>query len=303
MDLLLKRKIKFTIAKMLFWVPDSIMLRIQYYMIVKRKLNWKNPQRFSEKLQWYKAYYHHPEMMKCVDKYTVREYVKQKLGTDKYLNELYQIHQKAEDIDFDALPDRFVIKTTDGGNGDNVLVCHDKSKFDIQNAIKTVDSWRNKKYYVISREWAYKGAKDSRVIVEKYLEDKSNADGSIDDYKFLCFDGKFRYLWVDKDRFSSHKRGFWDENLKFLDGVKSDWPTFPDGGIPLPENIQEMVEASEKLAEGFPFSRIDWYNIDGKITFGEITFYPWSGYVRYTPDTFDFDLGKYFKCEPYTKKC
>ena len=106
---------------------------------------------------------------------------------------------------------------------------------------------------------------------------------------------KLCFLWVDKDRFSSHKRGFWDENLKFLNGVKSDWPTFPDGGIPLPENIQEMVEASEKLAEGFPFARIDWYNIDGKITFGEITFYPRSGYVRYTPDSFDFDLGKFLE--------
>ena len=129
--------------------------------------------------------------------------------------------------------------------------------------------------------------------MEKYLEDKSNADGSIDDYKFLCFDGKFRFLWVDQDRFSGHKRGFWDENLNFLEGVYSDWPTFGKGGIPLPENIQEMIELSEKLAKGFPFARIDWYNIKGTITFGEITFYPWSGYVQFWPDSFDFELGKY----------
>lgn len=290
-----KRRIKFGIAKMLFWVPDEIMLRVQYRILVGRWPNMKNPQRYSEKIQYYKIHYHHPDLMRCVDKYLVRDYVIEKLGTDRYLNELYQVHDKAEEIDFDALPDKFVIKTTDGGNGDNVLVCTDKKSLNIEKAIKKVDSWRNKKYYIISREWAYRGAKISRVIVEKYLEDDANADGSIDDFKFLCFDGKFRFLWIDKDRFSSHKRGFWDENLNFLEGVYSDWPTFGKGGIHLPENVKEMITLSEKLSRGFPFARVDWYNIKGKITFGEITFYPWSGYVKYTPDEFDFTLGKYLK--------
>ena len=132
------------------------------------------------------------------------------------------------------------------------------------------------------------------MIVEKYLEDDMNQDGSIDDYKFLCFDGKFRYLWIDKNRYSNHKRGFWNENLDFLDDVYSDWPTFEKGEIDLPSNIQQMISFSEKLAEGFPFARVDWYNIKGKIVFGEITFYPWSGYVKFTPDSFDFELGRYF---------
>jgi hypothetical protein len=233
-------------------------------------------------------------MLECVDKYTVREFVKRRLGTDRYLNTLFQVADTADGIDFDSLPNKFVLKTTDGGDGANVLVCTDKSELDIDETIRKVNSWRNKKYYIVSREWAYKGAKQSRVIAEAYLEDDANADGSIDDYKFLCFDGKFRYLWVDKDRFSHHKRGFWDENLQFLQGVYSDWPTFEGNGIDLPENIHEMIELSEKLAAGFPFARIDWYNIKGKITFGEVTFYPWSGYVQYTPDSFDFELGKYF---------
>lgn len=290
----IKHNLLFLIAKSLFWVPDMMMLKLQYRIKMGRLLNTKNPQRYTEKLQLYKAHYHNPEMLECVDKYTVREFVKRRLGTDRYLNTLFQVADTADGIDFDSLPNKFVLKTTDGGDGANVLVCTDKSELDIDETIRKVNSWRNKKYYIVSREWAYKGAKQSRVIAEAYLEDDANADGSIDDYKFLCFDGKFRYLWVDKDRFSHHKRGFWDENLQFLQGVYSDWPTFDENGIDLPENIQEMIELSEKLAAGFPFARIDWYNIKGKITFGEVTFYPWSGYVQYTPDSFDFELGKYF---------
>lgn len=290
----IKHNLLFLIAKSLFWVPDMMMLKLQYRIKMGRSINTKNPQRYTEKLQLYKAHYHNPEMLECVDKYTVREFVKRRLGTDRYLNTLFQVADTADGIDFDSLPNKFVLKTTDGGDGANVLVCTDKSELDIDDTIRKVNSWRNKKYYIVSREWAYKGAKQSRVIAEAYLEDDANADGSIDDYKFLCFDGKFRYLWVDKDRFSHHKRGFWDENLQFLQGVYSDWPTFEGNGIDLPENIQEMIELSEKLAAGFPFARIDWYNIKGKITFGEVTFYPWSGYVQYTPDSFDFELGKYF---------
>ena len=290
----IKHNLLFLIAKSLFWVPDMMMLKLQYRIKMGRSLNTKNPQRYTEKLQLYKAHYHNPEMLECVDKYTVREFVKRRLGTDRYLNTLFQVADTADGIDFDSLPNKFVLKTTDGGDGANVLVCTDKSELDIDETIRKVNSWRNKKYYIVSREWAYKGAKQSRVIAEAYLEDDANADGSIDDYKFLCFDGKFRYLWVDKDRFSHHKRGFWDENLQFLQGVYSYWPTFEGNGIDLPENIQEMIELSEKLAAGFPFARIDWYNIKGKITFGEVTFYPWSGYVQYTPDSFDFELGKYF---------
>lgn len=230
MDKEKKRRIKSGIARSLFWIPDNIMLRIQYRIMVGRWPNISNPQRFSEKLQYYKMYYHHPDMMRCVDKYLVRDYVVEKLGTTQYLNDLYQVHDTAEEINFDTLPNEFVIKTTDGGNGDNILVCRNKGELNIKEAIQKVDSWRNKKYYIISREWAYKGAKKSKVIVEKYLQDDSNTDGSIDDYKFLCYDGKFRYLWIDKDRYSAHKRGFWDENLNFLENVYSDWPTFTGGG-------------------------------------------------------------------------
>lgn len=291
-----KRQLLYIAARLLWPLPDSIVLKLQYRIRTGRKLNWKNPQRFTEKLQRYKAEYHNPEMMECVDKLTVRDYVKQKMGTEKYLNTLFQACQTADEIDFDTLPNEFVIKTTDGGSGDNVFICHDKQAIDREQVVNLVNSWRNKRYYVISREWAYKGAKQSKVIVEQMLNDPNSNDGSIDDYKFLCYNGKFRYLWVDKNRYSDHRRGFWNEQLQFLPGVSSDHPTFDsEEHVTLPSNIQEMIEVAEKLAKGFPFARIDLYNIEGRIIFGEITFYPWSGYRNFHPDEFDFELGKYFE--------
>lgn len=287
------RNIKYLIAKLLFFIPDSLMLRIQYRILLNRSLNLKRSKRFTEKIQFYKAYYRNPDMLCCVDKYLVREFVKKRLGTAKYLNTLYQVCNRADQIDFDVLPNKFVIKTTDGGNGDNVFICTDKSNLDRRKVAKLVNSWRNKQYYLISREWAYQGAKQSMIIVEKYLESDENKDGSIDDYKFLCFDGKFHYLWLDKDRYSNHKRGFWNKDLHFLGNVKSDQPTF-ETEVMLPTNIGEMILIAEKLSNGFPFARIDLYNIKGKIYFGEITFYPWSGYVQYTPDNFDYELGACF---------
>jgi len=260
-----------------------------------RKLNLRQPKRFSEKIQYYKAFYHNNDMLPCVDKYQARKYVEEKLRTNKYLVPLYQVCENANQIDFSSLPQKFVIKTTDGGNGANVYICKDKNKVNISNVIDKVNSWRNKQYYIISREWAYKGAQKSRVIVESLLESNENKDGSIDDYKFLCFDGKFRYLWIDKNRYSNHKRGFWDEYYNFLPHVRTDMPTFSEKDIPiLPSNIREMQLIAEQLSEGFPFARIDLYNIHGTIYFGEITFYPWSGYIQFTPDRFDFELGSHF---------
>ena len=281
------------LLKMFSWLPDRVMLPIQYFLILHRWPDMKNPKRFTEKIQCYKAFYRNPTMLDCVDKYKVREYVRMKLGTEKYLNTLYQVCNNANEIDFNTLPDKFVIKTTDGGNGDNVLICRDKNKLDIKLTRNKINGWRNKKYYSISREWAYNGAKESKIIIEKLLESPENKDCSIDDYKFLCFNGKFRYLWVDKNRYSNHRRGFWNENLHFIKNVQSDHPTF-DLEPELPQNIHEMIKVSEKLSEDFPFARIDLYNIQGNIIFGEITFYPWSGYVQYKPDSFDYELGKYF---------
>lgn len=288
------KRLKYSIFNMLRFIPDTLMLRFQYWVKFHRNLNLKNPKRFSDIIQWYKIYWHNPMMLECTDKYKVRRFV-EKRGCGKYLNTLYQVCDNANEIDFKKLPKQFVIKTTDGGNGDNIVICHDKSLLDVPKTLRLVNSWRHKHYERLSREWAYTGATQAKIIVEKYLEDTQSKDGSIDDYKFLCFDGKFRFLWIDKDRFSNHRRGFWNENLDFLDGVSSDHPTFEEDPKCLPHNITEMIAVAEKLSAGFPFARIDLYNIQGKIFFGEITFYPMSGYAKYHPEQFDYELGKYFR--------
>lgn len=296
----IKRQVLYGIAHLLRHVPDSVMLPIQYRVRTGRTLHLDHPERFTEKVQHYKAYYHNPLMHQCVDKYAVREFVARKLGTSQYLNTLYQLCQSPEEIDFTSLPLQFVIKTTDGGSGDNVLICKDRNSLDIPSAIATIRQWTKKKYAVISREWAYGFEKGSRIIVEKYLEDNRNADGSLEDYKFLCFGGRFKYLWIDRNRYSNHTRCFYDEKLNWLPWVSSDHPAYKDS-FELPSNIHEMIRLAEGLAQDFPFARIDFYNIKGRIIFGEITFYPMSGYFSFTPDEFDFELGRCFDINHYGK--
>lgn len=286
------QKLRFRILKILNWIPDTIMLRVQYRLKLKRWPNFAHPVRYTEKLQLYKMRYRNPVMFQCVDKYEVHKYVEGK-GLGRILNTVYGVYDKAEDIDFTKLPNKFVAKTTGGGGGENVAVIRDAANSDLDALRDKLALWLEDMGASYGREWAYDGIKHNRIIIEELLEDDENADGSIDDYKMMCFDGKFKSLWIDKGRYSDHHRGFWDENLNFLPNVFSDHNTFKEPPT-LPENMGEMVKIAEKLSEDFPYARVDLYNIKGRIVFGEITFYPWSGYVQFTPDEFDIQLGSYF---------
>ncbi|MDE5759102.1 MAG: hypothetical protein K2H85_10900, partial [Allobaculum sp.] len=262
----------------------------QYLLLLHRWPNLENPVRFSEWIQWYKMKYRNPDMLRCVDKYDVRNYLKEK-GCREYVNRLYQVCDKAEEIDFEKLPDKFVIKTTSGGSGDNVVIVMDKAALCLSDTVATVNCWLRKNYSDTSREWAYsEAARHPKIIVEEYLE---NTDQSLDDYKFYCFKGKFKFLCVDKDRYFNHRRAFFDENLLFLPSVRSIFEVADNIPV-LPENIKEMITLSEYLSRDFPFVRVDLYNVCGRIIFGELTFYPGSGYSRYYPDDFDHTLGRHF---------
>lgn len=282
------QKMRFAILRMLKFVPDKAMIKLQYRIKLKRKLNLKDPKRYTEKIQWYKLYYRNPIMMECVDKYGVRKYIEKK-GLGNILNQLYQVVDRPEEINFDQLPDKFVIKTTNG-SGTNILV-KDKKTLNIAETKKKLNDFLNMAEASAGREWAY-GGSSKKIIVEELLEDNSNKDKGISDYKFLCFNGKPVYVVYDKDRFSDHKRNFYDVNWNYVK-VDSDCPCFEDS-VKKPENYEKMVEIASVLSRDFPAVRVDLYNIEGKIYFGELTFYPWSGYVQYTPDSFDFELGKYF---------
>lgn len=283
---------RFAVLNALSWVPDSVMLRVQYRLKLGRWPNFKHPLRYTEKLQLYKMKYRNPVMCQCVDKYEVHKYVEGK-GLSSILNTVYGVYDKAEDIDFAKLPNKFVAKTTGGGGGENVAVIRDAANTDLDALRDKLALWQKDMGASYGREWAYDGIKKNRIIVEELLEDNDNADGSINDYKIMCFNGKFKSLWIDKGRYSDHHRGFWNENLQFLKGVYSDHDTF-DIPPALPINIDKMIGIAEKLSEDFPYARVDLYNINGRIVFGEITFYPWSGYVKFHPDEFDRQLGSFF---------
>lgn len=277
------------VLNMLRFVPSKLMLELQYRIKTGRKLNLKNPERFTEKLQWYKLYYQNAEMHRCVDKFQVRDYVKNK-GLEDILVDIYGHYADLEQIDFDTLPDQFVIKTTNGGGGRNVAIVTDKKKFlasEDKAKLKAKPFLKNSG----GREWAYYGLEPG-IIVEKLLVNNDNPAIGVNDYKMFCFNGEVECIVVDIDRYIDHKRNFYDAQWNNLH-VISDCGAI-DRDVPMPENFEIMKQVAEKLSEDFPFVRVDLYNINGEIYFGELTFYPWSGYVQYTPDSFDFTLGNKF---------
>lgn len=283
------RKLRLKILSLLNWIPDKLMIRIQYRIKTGRKLNLKNPKRFTEKLQGYKLYYRDPLMTKCSDKYLVRNYVKEK-GLSHILNELYGVYDKIDEIDFDNLPEKFVIKTTNG-SGTNII-CKDKNKLNKEEVIKSLSEWIKRDLYIYGREWSYKNIKP-KIIIEELLEEKNNEFTGINDYKFLCFNGQPKYIILDVDRYNGHKRNIYDLEWNEL-SVLTDKPNINKRNQK-PKNLNEMIQIAQTLSKDFPFVRVDLYNINGKIYFGELTFYPWTGYVKFKPDEFDYILGKEFK--------
>lgn len=282
------QKTRFKILNILRFIPDKLMIRIQYWIKLKRKLHLRHPKRYTEKIQWYKLYYRNPLMIKCVDKYCVRQYIAEK-GLKHILNELYFAVDDPGKIDFGSLPNKFALKVTNGSET-NIFI---KNKNEIDE-----EDIKNKLAYFLKmgnisagREWAYKGS-SKLIIAEKLLEDDTNTSGGISDYKFLCFNGVPHFIVYDCDRFSGHKRNIYDLDWNNLN-IITDCPPI-DRFVEKPTNLDEMIRIASILSEDFPAVRVDLYNIQGHIIFGELTFYPWSGYVEFAPDDFDVSLGELF---------
>ncbi len=290
------REIRRKILYYLRFIPDEPMLKVQYWIKLGRRLDLKKPKRFTEKLQWYKLYYRNPLMKICVNKYSVRKYVKKK-GLEDILVKLYAHYDKAENVDWKSLPESFVIKTQQGGGGLNVLVVPDKSKLTKEEMVSKLSFSRSKTGEKTGgREWAYWGI-PTGIIVEELLVNHENPEAGINDYKFFCYNGKPEYIIVDIDRYIGHKRNFYDLDWNNLH-ITSDCPA-ADREIPRPDNLDEMIQVARKLSEDFPYVRVDLYSVEDKVYFGELTFYPWSGYVQYTPDEADFLFGKDFTLKRY----
>lgn len=286
------QQLRFKILHMLDWVSDSVMLQIQYKIKMGFWPDFKHPKRFTEKIQLYKMKYRNPVMAQCVDKFEVRKYVESK-GLKNILNKLYGLYEKADNIDFYSLPDKFVVKSTTGGGGLKVIVVKDKSQCNLEDIQRKVTAWKQHKQGAVNsgREWAYSGINCSRIIIEKYLEDYSNGDGSLTDYKFFCFNGNPYCVQVDSSRFYGHCQNYYNMQWQSL-GVHC---SYPEGDLQsVPQNFEEMKQVAALLSKDFPFVRVDLYNVNGKIYFGELTFYPSSGYGKFHPDKFDMELGAYF---------
>lgn len=284
---------RFALLNAVKWVPDSIMIPLQYRVKLGRWPNLNNPQRYTEKLQIYKMKYRNPIMGRCVDKYEVRQYVEEK-GLKDILIPLIGLFETPSEINFDFFPNSFVLKTTDGGGGKNVLVCNDKSKLDYDSTRKQLCSWMNVKDVNAGREWAYTQILSSRIIAEKKLEATDFQMGLVD-YKFFCFNGKFRYMYIITERIPGRQAKFsvYDREFNKLDVYRND-ELKCEYTLPKPENFEQMISIAEHLSEGLPHVRVDLYNENGNIYFGELTFYDGSGYFGFIPDEFDYELGKWF---------
>ena len=287
--ILKNKNLRYRILSLLRFVPDKTMLRLQYRVKFGRKLNLKSPERFTDKIQWYKLNYKNPVMPQCSDKYMVREYVKAK-GLGHILTDLHGVFDRPEDIRLDQLPDKFVMKLSNG-SGTNLL-CKDKSKLVESDVIREFQNFVFMVKANLGREWPYMQAKP-RIIVEQLLEDKTHINNAVNDYKIFCYDGKPEYIICISDRYSDRCNHLvydtnWNKIRVASEGARV------DEDAPKPENLQEMLDVAKKLSEEFPFARIDLYSLENRIYFGEITFYPWSGYMEFEPDEFDYILGEKF---------
>lgn len=283
------RDIRKKIIHIFDFVDDKKMLKIQYRLKTGNKLNLKNPKRYTEKLQWYKLYYRDPLMSKCSDKYLIREYVKQK-GLESILNENYGHYMNPDDVDFSTLPNRYVIKCTTG-SGDNIIVS-DSSMINEKEIREKMREWLIKEKS-LGREWCYYDLKPS-IIVEKFIDRNQNDD--LPDYKFFCFNGKVYCLYVMVNYTKNHANGqlgFYDKEFRKMPYCRMDYRDI-NFEIEKPKNFDLMVKYAEILSADFPHVRVDFYNVEGKIIFGELTFYNASGYTKFNPDEFDYIMGEQF---------
>lgn len=264
-------------------MPDKLYLKLMYQVKLGKRLNLKNPISFNEKLNWLKLYDRKDIYTKMADKFEVRQIVKEYLG-EKYLIPLLGVWDRAEDINFDMLPEQFVLKCThDSGS---VIICKDSS-FDREGAVKKLQDTLRNNYFYPSREWPYKNIKP-RIIAECYMVDESNTE--LKDYKIYNFNGEPELIQVDFGRFTHHERNLYSTEWKYID-EEIEYPKNPNVQIDKPENLEEMLSFARLISKGIPSVRTDFYSVNGKTYFGEITFYQEGGFARFSSKEYEKNLG------------
>lgn len=273
---------------LLNWMNDESYIKLLYFTIFKKFPNLKDPRTFNEKLQWLKLHDRKPEYIKMVDKFEAKKYVADIIG-EEYIIPTLGVWEKFDDIDFGSLPEQFVLKCTNDSGG--VVICRDKNKFDKTAAKKKINKGLRENFFYFGREWPYKNIKP-RIIAEKYMTDESGTE--LKDYKFFNFDGKPKLIQVDYDRFVEHKRNLYTTDWKYIEAAIQ-YPTDRDHIIKKPEVLDQMIAIAEKLSAGIQHVRTDFYCIDEKVYFGELTFYHESGFGKFEPERLDIEMGSWIK--------
>ena len=266
-------------------IPDRIYLQIVYFKHFRRFINFNNPKTFNEKIQWLKLNYRNEEYTKLVDKYRVKQYITKLIG-EEYVIPTLGVWKNVDDIDFKSLPEKFVLKCNNDSGG--IVICKNKKDFDEAKAKSFLKERLKNNGYWYGREWPYKNVKPC-IIAEKYMEDSISKD--LKDYKFFCFNGSMEFFDIDIDRFIEHRANYYDRNGNFLPFGKTYCPPDYTKKIEMPKNLDKMIELAETISHNTVLSRIDFYEIDGQVYFGEITFYPGSGFSPFTDEKWDYKLG------------
>ena len=270
------------------FLSDEAYLKFKFKHRVGYPLHLDDPKTYNEKLQWLKLNDIHPEYQDMVDKATAKDYVISIVG-NKYVIPTLGIWDSVDDIEWEKLPNQFVVKAT--GDSGGVVVCKDKKTFDKRNAIKKLKGSHARNYNYYNLEYPYKNV-PHRYIAETYMEDESRYE--LKDYKFFCFNGVPRFMFVATGRQQNDTRfDFYDTEFNHLPVTNGHenadiWPTKP-------QNFEEMLMVAEKLSKGIPHVRVDLYNCNGKIYFGELTFFHWSGFVPFEPVEWDYKFGEYLQ--------
>ena len=271
------------------WIKsDSVYLHLYFFSCLGKRLNLKNPQTYNEKLQWLKLYDRKPMYSTMVDKIAVKKYVAAIIG-EEYIIPTIAEYDSIEDIDWSVLPNQFVMKCTHDSGG--IVICKNKSELNIEESIKKLKKGLGKTYYNFNREWPYKNVKP-RIICEEYKVDESGYE--LKDYKWFCFNGEVKALFIATDRGNPNeetKFDFFDENFNHLPFTNGHPNSQKE--IKKPLGFDKMKELAATLSKNIPHVRVDFYDINGKIYFGEMTFYHWSGTKPFEPEEWDYKFGSW----------
>ena len=285
MNILLRAFNRLDRKEQLNWMPDKLYLQILYRLKFGKRLDLRNPQTFNEKLQWLKLHDRKPEYTRMVDKYEAKQYIAEKIG-EEYVIPTLGVWERFEDINFDVLPDQFVLKCTHDSGG--LVICRDKSNLDIEAARKKITKSLKRNYYYHGREWPYKNVKP-RIIAEQYIED--TAEDALTDYKYFCFHGNPKVMYISKDHGKNPCTDFFDMEFQHLPIKARD----PNAEVmpTKPEQHEKMKQIAAVLSKGIPHLRVDFYLVNGKIYIGELTFYHMGGFTQIQPEEWNVRMGSW----------